>query len=128
MIAIFSEWSGDLSFGPTGDLDVRDTPVEATQRVVRRLLTNPGDYIWHTQYGAGLGKQVGQPYSSQRLTNSIRRQLRFETKIAAVPAPVVLTEASRANESSQVLATIRFQIIGHPIATTATLDFGKQSS
>lgn len=128
MIAIFSEWAADLSFGPTGDLEVSDAAAEATQRVVRRLMTNPGDYIWQTGYGAGLGKRVGQPYSSLELENSIRRQLLLETAIAATPAPVVLTETSRENEATQVLATIGFHVMGHALPVTATIDFSKQNS
>ena len=59
MIAAASTWSGDLSLGPTGDLETNSLQEEVKQRVIRRLFTNPGDYIWHPGYGAGIGRAVG---------------------------------------------------------------------
>ena len=40
------QFGADLVAGATGDLAVVDGPALGRQRVLRRLLTNPGDYIW----------------------------------------------------------------------------------
>ena len=40
------EFGADLLAGPTGDLAVAAGAGLGRQRVLRRLLTNPGDYIW----------------------------------------------------------------------------------
>ena len=56
MDALFCPWGGDLSVGPGGDISVAPVEAEVEQRIIRRLLTNTGDYIWHISYGAGLGR------------------------------------------------------------------------
>ncbi len=61
MIDIFLEWAGDLSVGSTGDLALASGPDTTNQRVYRRLLTNPGDYLWQLDYGGGLAQFVGTP-------------------------------------------------------------------
>lgn len=128
MIAVFGTWAGDLAFGPTGDLDVCDAQAETSQRVIRRLLTNSGDYIWHLDYGAGLGAQVGQTYSPKVLENTVQRQLRLEAAIATAPAPVVLTESSLANATSQIVATIRFQMSRLVNPSVVSIDVGRHIS
>jgi len=58
-------WGTDLAISPTGDLATADTPLVTQQRVLRRLLTNPGDEIWSLDYGAGLARFVGVPGAIQ---------------------------------------------------------------
>ena len=38
---------GDLSASNTGDLSSAPGLLRSQQRILRRLLTNPGDYIFH---------------------------------------------------------------------------------
>jgi hypothetical protein len=59
------------------------------QRVLRRLLTNPGDYIWQLGYGAGLGQFVGQPGAPALISGVTRTQMALETSVAATPAPSI---------------------------------------
>ena len=54
-------FGGDLSVSPTGDIALSDGTTLTQQRVLRRLLTNHGGYIWQLGYGAGLAQFVGQP-------------------------------------------------------------------
>jgi phage baseplate assembly protein W len=82
-------WSADLSIGPTGDLALASGPVLGQQRVLRRLLTNPGDYIWQLDYGAGLGQFVGQPAAVAAIRGVIRSQIFKEAAVARSPEPVV---------------------------------------
>nr|WP_294915960.1 phage tail protein [uncultured Neokomagataea sp.] len=50
--------------------------VEATkQRILRRLLTNAGGYIWHADYGAGLPQMVGDVIDDGVISASIRQSL-----------------------------------------------------
>ena len=56
MSDISHQWGSDLSIGPTGDFALVSGAILGQQRVLRRLLTNPGDYIWHPDYGAGLAE------------------------------------------------------------------------
>jgi phage baseplate assembly protein W len=87
-------FGGDLALSATGDLLVVSGDTLSQQRVLRRLLTNAGDYIWHLAYGAGLGRMVGQPAHAAAIENIIRSQIFRESSVAQVPAPVVTTSVS----------------------------------
>jgi hypothetical protein len=86
-------FGGDLSVGPTGDIALADGPSLTQQRVLRRLLTNAGDYIWQLTYGAGLGQFVGQPGATAAIQAVARAQMLRETAVAASPAPVISASA-----------------------------------
>jgi phage baseplate assembly protein W len=89
MIDLFLEWAGDLSVGSTGDLALASGPDATNQRVYRRLLTNPGDYIWQLDYGGGLARFVGTPAERADIEAVVRTQLGLESAVAASPAPQV---------------------------------------
>ena len=82
-------YGADLMTGPTGDVAVADGTVLGQQRVLRRLLTNPGDYIWQLGYGAGLAQFVGQPARAAQIRALIRSQIFQESVVARTPEPVV---------------------------------------
>lgn len=83
------QFGGDLAVGPTGDLLLGDGAALTQQRVLRRLLTNPGDYIWQIDYGAGLGQYVGWPGAPATIAGVVRTQLLLESAVLASPAPSV---------------------------------------
>jgi len=85
------QFGGDLSVGPTGDLLLAAGPALTQQRVLLRLLTNPGDYIWQLGYGAGLGQFVGQPGAPAAITGVTRTQLMLESAVAQTPPPTIGT-------------------------------------
>jgi phage baseplate assembly protein W len=95
----------DLSLSATGDLLVASGDALTKQRVLRRLLTNAGDYIWHLAYGAGLGQMVGQPTNHAAIENIIRSQIFAESAVAQVPAPIVTTTV---NADGTVMTTIQY--------------------
>lgn len=82
-------WGGDLAVAPGGDLLLADGDGLGVQRVLRRLLTNPGDVVFHADYGAGLASFVGQPAAPQRLAALITAQAVQESAVARTPAPQV---------------------------------------
>lgn len=86
-LALF--FGGDLSVGPTGDILLADRTDLTQQRVLRRLLTNAGDYIWQLGYGAGLAKFIGQPGAPAAIAGVARAQILKEAAVANTPAPVV---------------------------------------
>jgi hypothetical protein len=82
-------FGGDLQFAPGGDILLVSGSGLTEQRVLRRLLTNKGDYIWHLNYGGGLSQVIGQPGEAATIAGVVRSQLFQETRVAAIPAPQV---------------------------------------
>jgi hypothetical protein len=91
MYDISHAWGGDLAVGSSGDLALASGTDVVSQRVCRRLLTNPGDYLWHLEYGGGLAQFVGLPANSADIEAVISNQLLLESAVPAVPAPKVAT-------------------------------------
>lgn len=86
---LYHNIGADVYPSVTGDLLRVDGTTKGQQRVLRRLLTNPGDYIWHPTYGGGLGAKVGDVTDIPAIKALIRRQLRLEDCVSQAPEPVV---------------------------------------
>ncbi len=82
-------WGGDLEAGPAGDLALMAGSPAVSQRVLRRLLTGKGDYIWSPTYGAGLPGYVGRPTASGQIEATVRSQMLLEPAVARFPSPSV---------------------------------------
>jgi hypothetical protein len=89
MADLAQTWGSDLQVSASGDLLTSTGTQLGQERVLRRLLTNVGDYIWQLSYGAGLGGFVGQPVNTQRITAIARQQMYREAVVARSPAPVI---------------------------------------
>jgi len=87
MMDLSHEWANDIAVGSTGDIALVSGSDVTAQRVYRRLLTNPGDYLWNLEYGAGLAQFVGLPAKPPDIEAVIRDQLGHESSVAASPAP-----------------------------------------
>ncbi len=82
----------DLQLSGTGDLRLSSGADRSEQRIVRRLLTNPGDYCWHSNYGAGLPAYVGQALSVDiydQIRSTITSQIFLEPSVSQNPAPEI---------------------------------------
>jgi len=93
MVDLDVGWAGDLETSPTGDLATVSGPALGTERVLRRLLTNPGDYVWHPEYGAGLAQYVGQPADPAAIKALILSQMSMEAAVATTPEPVIAVQS-----------------------------------
>lgn len=93
----------DLQLGSTGDLVLVTGDDETQQRVLHRLLTSAGTYIWQLGYGAGLPGLIGSVVSQQQIAAIIRAQLRLEASVAAVPEPDVLLSGGLLGASSATI-------------------------
>lgn len=93
MADIAHYWSGDLQVGATGDLQVASSVLESQQRILRRLLTNPNDYLWQSAYGAGLPKFIGQLLNIDLLNSIVKSQMFMERSVVQTPAPQVTVSA-----------------------------------
>ncbi len=83
-------FGNDITRGPSGALAVVYGTIQGEQRVYRRLMTNPGTYIWHPTYGAGLPQFVGKLRRAGEIESIIRVQLALEPIVAQQPTPVVV--------------------------------------
>ena len=117
------EFGADLLAGPTGDLAVAEGAAQGRQRVLRRLLTNPGDYIWQPEYGAGLGRFVGSPAAPERIRAVVRSQIFREPAVARSPEPVVEV---RADGQGRVFVAIRYADAGSGETQSLGFSVGEQ--
>ncbi len=124
MIAITCAWGADLAVGPTGDINALPISADIQARIIRRLLTNPGDYIWHTDYGAGLGRYVGEPYSPAIIEGAILIQLKLETLVATAPAPTIQIKQSGSGPTPGLAVTVQYQVAGTALAASAAFALG----
>src|SRR5271155_5395400 len=102
---LWHQFGSDLAVGAGGDLAAATGALEGQQRVLRRLLTNPGDYIWQPTYGAGLGQFVGSPASVTQIQAVVRSQIFKEAAVARTPEPIVEVNADAAGS---VYVSIRY--------------------
>ncbi len=82
-------WQTDLSYDLTSDLLLAEGSQLGQQRVLRRLLTNPGDYFAHPGYGAGLPAKVGSLSVPAEIEAVVRSQMLQEQAVAQDPPPTV---------------------------------------
>jgi phage baseplate assembly protein W len=97
-------YGNDLVVAPGGDLATVDGTILGQQRVLRRLLTNPGDYLWNPSYGAGLAQFVGRPASQPRIRSVIRGQIFQESVVARLPEPVIDVQVTTAGTVTALIS------------------------
>jgi len=118
MADIWHQFGADLQAGATGDLAGVDGALLGQQRVLRRLLTNPGDYLWQPAYGAGLARFVGAPVDPARIRGVIRGQIFREAAVARSPEPQIDVQAAG---NGSVYVSIRYT--DAPTGATQSVQF-----
>lgn len=98
-------YGNDLAIGPTGDLAVVTGSEQVKERLLRRLLTSQGDYIWHLDFGAGLPKFIGQPARADRIAAVVRAQMALEADVVQSPEPLISVQDGH---NTSVTVTIRY--------------------
>lgn len=110
-------WGNDLQVSATGDLDLSSLTDRSQQRILRRLLTNPGDYLTHVEYGAGLPAYIGEPAPLAQIAGVVRGQMMLEDSVLATPEPQVNVTAI----ANGISAVIPYSVA--PAKTPAVLSF-----
>ena len=95
-------FGGDLAVASNGDLAAASGSALGQQRVLRRLLTNAGDYIWQLTYGAGLPAMIGMPVDAAVIAGLVRSQIFLESAVAQTPTPVIDVQAEGSIVSLQI--------------------------
>lgn len=103
MVDALHEWGSDLVIGSSGDIGVVSGPLLGQQRVLRRLLTNPGGYIWQLDYGAGLARFIGQPVNALQIRAVVRSQIFKEAAVARQPEPIIDVEVAPGGRQEQCM-------------------------
>lgn len=96
---ILLDKSNDLAF-------VFDTD-ETNQRIMRRLFTNKGTYIWNAKWGASIPWRVGDTLSAEvyrEIVNEIRAAVLEDGNVAKDPLPEITIEQS----SNGLICYIRY--------------------
>lgn len=117
---LFHLMGGDLALNARNGLLLVTGPALTRQRLYRRLLTNPGAYIFHPEYGAGLGRFVGDPAEPSNIEAVIRAQVRMEDTVARNPAPTITVQVQ---DTGFVSVTIGYsdEETGQPDALSFTV-------
>jgi hypothetical protein len=116
MADVLSVFGGDLAISATGDLQTVEGDSLTRQRIILRMLTNQGDYLWHLDYGAGLGGYVGSPDTLQGILSVARAQIHLEASVAKSPPPSI-TASVQSNNT--VLLSVLYS--GESSGQTSTL-------
>lgn len=107
----------DITLSESGDVG-NVTGVEfSQQRVLRRLATNAGAYIFALQYGAGLSGRIGYGDTSTDLVSLITEQLAKEASVAQSPPPEISIVMSKGGRT-----TIRIVYIASETGQTISVD------
>ena len=119
MYDIKLEWNADLTVSATGDLALVSGSDQTDQRIIRRLLTNPGDYIWNLTYGGGLAGFVGSVAVPSSIESVIRAQLTLESSVPATPPPSITVQAA---DNPRGIITAQIQYATSDGASTINLN------
>ena len=117
---LYQYYGNDLTVSNTGDIAVIDGITLSQQRILRRLLTPPGTYIFDVAYGAGLQAYIGLPLDIvlyNQIQAVINAQMLLETSVATNPAPVITLSAN------QTILFADIQYTDAPSGTLQTLSF-----
>jgi nucleoid-associated protein YgaU len=89
-------WVGDdIALDNHNDLATADSGAKAKQRILRRLLTNPGSYKWHPAYGAGVLQHVGDTDRNLKaIEGLIISQVHMGQGVAQTPPATVTFDIS----------------------------------
>jgi len=83
-------WVGnDLQLSASGGIQETSGVEASRQRIARRLITNPGDYIFHPEYGAGIPAYIGRLASQNEIKAVVLGQVLLESTVSKTTQPIV---------------------------------------
>lgn len=115
-------WGQDIQLSNTGDLALVSGTPRGQQRIIRRLMTNQGDYLFQPNYGAGVLKAIGSTEDSGSIVATVRSQVLLEDSVAQSPAPVTTIANAPGNSDGSALA-VSIQYTDSPSNAPTVLAF-----
>lgn len=85
-------WGSDLRLSPTGDLALVVGSERSKERVLRRLLTNEGEYLFAQGYGGSIPKDVGEIADNAKILAKVRGQMKIEEAVLQSVPPTVTVQ------------------------------------
>ncbi len=113
--------AGGLQVAADGDYRTIEDKEALEQALLRRLVTSPGEYAFHPDYGAGVRRAVNRSGSRAQLTqlrNLVLTQLRADERVRAVPA-VSVTRIERGIRITATVTTSGGVLTLRPLEVTA---------
>lgn len=107
MTDAFHEFGNDLVIGPTGELLMVQGSQETQQRLIRRLLTPQGSYLWNLAYGCGAAQQVGTNITTREIgaiKSALLAAALQEPGVAQQPTPEIDIQVT----DNGVIASVRY--------------------
>ncbi len=120
LVDLWHQWGSDLVTDNTGDLLTAVGNDRGQQRILRRLLTNPGACVFHPKYGAGLPQYIGKAVDPAKMTALILSHILLEDVVSNNPRPSV-TITQSANDTSAFNVVINY--LYAPTQKSAVLGF-----
>ena len=120
MADLNSPWGADLQISATGDLALVDGLNRSNQRIIRRLFTNLGAYIWHPEYGASIPDRIGDNIDVNLFQAVVYSQIMLEDSVSPTPPPQVTTVMAGVD---QVACTIVYTAVSDGQQKTMTFDY-----
>lgn len=121
MAGEFHWWGLDTQFTAAGDDATATAITEINQRILRELMTSPGEYVWEPTYGAGLGRYIGQALSPEKFTEIktvVRTVVAKQADVQTVPGPEITFQNDLAGLIA-VLINYTYAPTGQAVTLTA---------
>jgi len=106
---LYLYYGNDLQLTSSGDLLIANLATLSQQRVIRRLSTPNGGFIWDTSYGAGAPSYIGQPLSSdnfESIKSLILSNILLESTVSPNPEPKVFLNVIQGGLFCQIQYTL----------------------
>jgi len=95
IVDIDQTYGNDIQVSSSGDLRTVSGSEFGKQRIIRRLLTPTGAYIFHTDYGCGIQLKIGEPLTTalfEEIKTDIYSNIYKESRVAKVPTPQIVLQ------------------------------------
>lgn len=103
------EWGQDVALSNTGDLALVGNTKRGQQRILRRLMTNQGDYLFQEGYGAGILAAIGSTEDQGSIAGTCRSQVLLEDSVAPTPPPITtIQDAPGSADGSAIAVAVQY--------------------